>query len=277
MSTLTRATITDDTGAGTDGTVWNAAAYTALADAIDACPWTVVTTTSTGTQNNFAPGLVGHTIVRCNNASLLTINGLASGVSGQRVLFVNVGTSQVDLAHLAAATTAANRFITFAAVTTSLAGSAALTGGTAEFIYDGTTARWRMVTHEQGDDISYTPTLGGTGGTAIGNGTLAGTYAIQGKRVFFHIQLTLGTTTVIGTSMTFALPVTGDAFGAQGSHATSSDVSASQNYIGGILNSSTSVITVVTLAAPAASYATAVPFTWANTDFISINGWYFAA
>jgi hypothetical protein len=76
--------------------------------------WTTVTTTSTGTQNDFAPGLVGNTIVRCNNATLLTITGLAAGYDGQHVKFESIGAGQVDFPHQSASSSAANRQINFA-------------------------------------------------------------------------------------------------------------------------------------------------------------------
>lgn len=122
-------------------------------------PWTVVTTVSTGTQDNFAPGLSNNTILRCNNATALTIDGFASGVTGQHIYVVSVGAGQVNFAHQAAGSTAANRLINFA--TLGAAGAASgLTSlaagiGTAEFIYDGTTSRWRLVSHEQGDWIDF--------------------------------------------------------------------------------------------------------------------------
>lgn len=57
----------------------------------------------------------------------------------------------------------------------------------------------------------YTPTWGTLSGTApvIGNGTLAGRYQQIGKTVNFYAQITIGTTTVMGsvTSWTLSLPV----------------------------------------------------------------------
>jgi hypothetical protein len=118
--------------------------------------WTTITTTSTGTQNDFAPGLVGNTIVRCNNATLLTITGLAAGYDGQLVKFISVGAGQVDFPHQSASSAAANRQIN---VATSGNTSLAAGSGIAEYAYDATTARWRLTTHEQGAWIAFTPTL----------------------------------------------------------------------------------------------------------------------
>jgi hypothetical protein len=148
-------------------------------------PWAVITTTSTGTQNDFAPGLIGNTVVRCNNATLLTINGLSGGYDGQRIVLVSVGAGQVDLAHQAAGSSAANRFINFATSgTTSLAAGS----GTAEFVYDATTARWRLLEHEQGAWIAFTPTLSGTTQTY---GVQSGAYMLRGRTVSVSIYILL--------------------------------------------------------------------------------------
>ncbi len=116
--------------------------------------WKTITVTDTGTQNDYAPGLVGHTIVRCNNATLLTITGLSGGTSGQRVRFISVGAGQVDFAHQnTGSTSAADRLINFAT-----SGNTPLAAGvgTCEYEYDATTARWRLIQHEQGAPITRT-------------------------------------------------------------------------------------------------------------------------
>lgn len=113
--------------------------------------WTVVTSTSTGTLNDFAPGLVGNTVVRMNNATLATITGFSGGADGQRLIVESVGAGQVDFAYATSAaglvSAAANRLFNFA---TSGNTSEAAGVGTAEYVYDGTAARWRLVAHEQG-------------------------------------------------------------------------------------------------------------------------------
>lgn len=166
---------------------------------------TVITTTSTGTQNDFAPGLIGDTLVRCNNATLLTINGLSSGVDGQRVTFVSIGTGQVDFAHQAGGSTAGNRLINnvTSMVTSLFAGK-----GYATYQYDGATARWRLVNHEQGGMIAYTTTWAGfTSNPAIGNGTLSAKYLLRGSQVVVAINVTMGSTTTFGVGFwTFTTP-----------------------------------------------------------------------
>jgi hypothetical protein len=94
--------------------------------------------------------------------------------------------------------------------------------------YDATTARWRVVFHEQGAYIAYTPTWGNTGtANSLGNGTLLGEYWIRGKRVDFRIKLTWGSTTTAGSSVwTFTLPFTADATGVTGHSVVLFDSSA---------------------------------------------------
>jgi hypothetical protein len=121
----------------------------------------VVTVTATGTQNDYAPGLIGNTLLRCNNATLLTISGLTGGYDGQIVRIVSVGAGQVDLAPQNTSSTAANRFINFAGSSGTLASTSLAAGsGYAEYQYDATTARWRMIAHEQGAWITPTYAAG---------------------------------------------------------------------------------------------------------------------
>jgi len=67
----------------------------------------ITTITTTGTLNNYALGAVG--TLRCNNASLLTITGIAADVDGQLLVIESVGAGQVDLSHQDSGSTAANR------------------------------------------------------------------------------------------------------------------------------------------------------------------------
>lgn len=168
--------------------------------------WTPVTTTSTGTQNDFDPGSAlsagKNVLIYCNNASALTITGLnaAAAYDGQMVLLKGQNT-QVNLSNQSASSTAAYRLV-------NIAGSAD-TSFTAEghalYVYDATNTRWRLVTHEQGAWI--TPTYNGahftgTGGTwtvgatDVSTGTMK--YRLVGKTV--HVVFAILTTTVqVGT------------------------------------------------------------------------------
>lgn len=106
----------------------------------------VQTTTLVGAQNDVVL-TASVTELRLNNATLVTISGFAAGIDGQRVALISIGAGQVDLLPQSALSVAANRLINFATVgTTSLSAGS----GTALIEYDATTARWRLIAHEQG-------------------------------------------------------------------------------------------------------------------------------
>lgn len=164
--------LVEETAPGT-GTVWDKAHIASvILDPIDTAlttaggAATIQTTTSTGTQNNFAATAARRLVLRCNNATLLTLTGFAAGADGDVIDIISVGAGQVDLAHQNASSTAANRAINFAtsASTSLVAGS-----GTAQVIYDATTARWRMTAHYQGAWI--TPAYAAGDFTASGSMT----------------------------------------------------------------------------------------------------------
>lgn len=155
-TTLSRPTITDDNGTGTTGTVLDAAWLSNFEDRIDALFGGAAvfdlggalalgryTTTATGTQNNWdldtanSGTTVG--VLRCNNASALTINGITAP-STHRLLVIEAINSTVNLAHEAAGSTAANRVTTPTAATVAIP-----SGGYAFLLYDVTTARWRVL------------------------------------------------------------------------------------------------------------------------------------
>lgn len=140
---------------GNDGTRWFAGNYPltvsgslGMYNANDNVAGRIVQTiTSTGSQSNIALNS-GVSHLRCNNASLLTIQGISGFIADGQVLDItSIGTGQVDLAHENGSATAANRLLNKAtAMVTSLAAGV----GTARYVYDSTTARWRLVSHNQG-------------------------------------------------------------------------------------------------------------------------------
>ncbi len=93
-----------------------------------------VQTVAVGTQDDF--GFQNADSIIANNASALTLRGLAAGVSGQRVT-IWVINAQVNLAHQDTNSLAPNRIIT------TTAGTIALTRY-ADLEYDGVTVRWRV-------------------------------------------------------------------------------------------------------------------------------------
>ena len=164
------------------------------------------TTTSTGAQNDFAPSgitfVAGQTtVLRCNNASLLTIQGLAGGVDGAVLCIVSVGAAQVDLASQNVGSTAANRLINGVTGTVSLAAG----GGIARFLYDGTTARWRLLDHQQGGWIAVAFAAGNFTASGAMTWTVdagdqnAYAYLVDAAKKTMVLSVTLSTTTVGGT------------------------------------------------------------------------------
>lgn len=106
--------------------------------------WTVVDSTSTSSQNNWAPGLYGKTLVTWHGASDVAVTGLAGGVPGQVVVVRNTGTTIATFAHNSGSSSAGNKLLNSA---TSGATPIAA-GGYITYLYDGT--QWQIGGHEQG-------------------------------------------------------------------------------------------------------------------------------
>lgn len=214
VPTITRTAWTDDDGSGTTGTLINNAEKTTLYGQIDAVVAaedalmrpTVSTVTTTGNITALAlPTGSSNLVIYMNNATLATIQGIAAGITGQRLTIVSMGAGQVDLSHQDAAATAANRLINFATVgKTSLAAGI----GVAEYEYDVTTARWRLVSHAQGDWISYSGTSTITGWSSRTFSRIV--YMLVGRALMVSWYLT-GTSNA--TTTTFTLPYTSQATG----------------------------------------------------------------
>lgn len=215
---ITRTAWTDDSGAGTDGTIINNAAKTTLYDELDA-RWSELTTTSTGNQDNFVitSASIEADVLRCNNASLLTLRGIAAPASpakpGKKLIIVSVGAGQVDLSNQDTNSTAANRIITGhtnAATKISLAAGS----GRALLEYDDTTDRWRVVVHEQGAAIAVTHansnfTGAGTDAdwdVAAGDQTTF-TYRLRQRQL--HIECTVVSSTVANTPADLRVTIPG--------------------------------------------------------------------
>lgn len=234
---------------------------------------TVVTTTSTGTQTNFDPGIVGDTVILANNATALTINGFAPAIAqwdGQRITVISKGAGQVNFSHQVTST-AGNRLInTITTADTPLAAGF----GTAEYVYDATTARWRLVRHDQGAPIAYTPTWTASSvNPVLNNGSLSAIYFLRGTQVSVSIVLSLGNTTTIGTgNYSFSLPITATPTGQLFTYLVT-DASPAAFYTGiGQLG------TVTTITMPVTGGATlvgaGVPITWTTSDSLQISGTY---
>lgn len=164
-------------------------------------PDTVVTTTATGAQADFAPGLSGHTFLRCNNATDLTIAGFASGVNGQRLTIVSVGAGKVFLTHNGVNAIASSKLLN---AVTSVATPLAAGSGRAVYEFDSTSAGWRLISHIQGAPIAVTYASGnflvfsGGGTWTVDSGDqITFQYTIIDKMCL--VQVILDTTSISGT------------------------------------------------------------------------------
>jgi len=163
--------------------------------------------TTTGTETALAlPAGTGDLVLYLNNATLLTIQGIAAGLSGQRLTLISKGAGQVDLAHQHASASAANRLINF-----SLVGNTPLAAGrgAATYCYDAAAARWRLITHEQGAWI--TPAYAAGDFTANGAMTWTvdagdvGTYQYRLNGDTLTVQFAITLSSVGGTPNTSLL------------------------------------------------------------------------
>jgi hypothetical protein len=95
-----------------------------------------ISTATTGTIN--AQSTANAHIIRFTGAGLVTLNGMANGVAGKRVVVVNQTTLALQLGNEAAGASAANRL--------RFAGSASVSVDDAfEFVYDDVDSRWQLV------------------------------------------------------------------------------------------------------------------------------------
>jgi len=127
--------------------------------------------------------------------------------------------------------------------------------------------------------VSWTPTF--TNFT-LGNGTVDAKYKVIGKTVFFRMQLTLGTTSSMGTAPYFTNPVTSIDY-ADTLYQISFGIinnSGVASYQALIRFRSTSTISIAYLGATGATVSTAAgitstaPHTWKANDKISFQGFY---
>lgn len=150
----------------------------------------VQTTTATGATNNLAL-TTNVAMLRFNNATLITVSGFSAGVDGQVLDVESIGAGMVSFLHQSASSTSTGRMINFV---TSAATNLAAGVGTARFIYDGTTARWRMIAHVQGDWIVPAYASGdftsNTGTWTVQSGDRLGmAYYVEGRKITVTFQL----------------------------------------------------------------------------------------
>jgi hypothetical protein len=191
--------LVNDSGGNTDGTLIDKAQFQLL------LMGAVVASTSTGAQNNWAPGLDGHTLIEWAGASDAAFTGLATGTAGQIAMIRNTGTKVGTFASLSGSSSAANQFTNSA----TSAPTPIAPGGWITYRHDGT--NWKLVTHQQGALITPTYAAGTYTGSA-GSWTVdagdVGTYAykLDGRRLTVWFQLSTTTVASAGAGLNIALP-----------------------------------------------------------------------
>lgn len=167
---------------------------------------TTSTITTTGTQIALPiPSGSGPLAIFANNATLLTVQGIAAGIDGQELDLFSIGGGQVDLDNQSGSATGANRIINGVTGRISLAANA----GRVRLQYDGTTARWRVVLHEQGAWITPAFSAGDfTGSTqpwTVGGGDVTtSSYYLRGRLLTYRFYLGATTVTAGATALNIA-------------------------------------------------------------------------
>jgi hypothetical protein len=201
----------NDSGFGTDGTILDVALWNALGAAIDAAVGVastpgVVVVSATGTQTIAVTPQTRQ--IRCTNAALLTISALTGAVDGQSVTILANGSARVDIADGAGV---GDAVLTGTPYGISLApgGASPFCAGRATIMYDlSGSPRWRLIAHEQGAWLPYTPVWGNTGtANTVGASQFTGAYHLSGKTCRFRMQHTWGAGTVGGNAaFTYTFP-----------------------------------------------------------------------
>lgn len=130
--------------------------------------------------------------------------------------------------------------------------------------------------------FNYTPAwLSDSGSPTIGNGTLTGKFTLHGKLCTFRIKFVAGSTTTFGvSSWKFGFPIT--AFDITVNRGFSLAGYAEDNAVSGyainhgVMNTTNLMYLRYQTGTGGASSTVGVtaPFTWANTDFFDVSGYY---
>ena len=121
---------------------------------------------------------------------------------------------------------------------------------------------------------SFTPTISNF---TLGNATITAKYGQIGKIVNFYITITLGTTSVVGTSPVLTLPVT-KSTGQNGNIGSTTYYNGTNVYNGVVASGGNLLVFNASATYTVQNSVTATtPFTWAATNSLTINGTYEAA
>lgn len=127
---------------------------------------------------------------------------------------------------------------------------------------------------------TYTPTwTGSVSNPAIGNGTLVGRYQKVGRKIFFYIKMTAGTTTTFGSGYwIFTLPVTSASATMSNPRGFGVDSSDSNKQYPITIDMYSTTQLACKAGTTGGTYIfntnvdSAVPFTWAQSDTLEISG-----
>lgn len=265
-----RVPMVDDDGSGTTGTVLNNAWKSAFYDDIDVGLTGVVQLTSlTGFQSIAVTPLTCG--LRCMNASLLSIQNLPTGFDGQTITIVAYGAGQVDLVD---GTGQADGILTGFPGPASLApgGPSPFHNGRAILQWDSNILRWRLIHHEQGAWLPYTPVWGSTGtANTLGSGALTGAYRLQGRTCQFWMRHTWGAGTVGGSgAFTYSYP-----FAMRVGHESPAIAMFNDASIGaqaGVAKFFSGTSFVAYNVGATTGVSAGAPFVWTTGDYLAVSG-----
>ena len=124
---------------------------------------------------------------------------------------------------------------------------------------------------------AYTPTLTNL---TLGNGTVDAKYKQIGKTVFLFFKFTLGSTSSVGTSPQFSLPVTGRVTISYHMLANLQDTGTADNPGMVYITTTTAVFAAINVGgtyATTSNVTSTIPFTWTTNDTITTQFTYEAA
>jgi len=168
--------------------------------------FTVVTSTSTGAQNNWAPGVTGNTLIEWNGATTLAATGLSGGTAGVVVIIKNVTAAQVaTFAHDSGSSDADKQLQNL--ITSSPTPIAP--NGHITYQHDGTD--WKLVGHEQGQWIARahngTDFTASAGTWTVDAGDLTFfRYKVSGRQIFMHLEVIASDVSNAGTTLRVLIP-----------------------------------------------------------------------
>jgi hypothetical protein len=244
---------------------------------------------TTSLQSNYAPGLVGNTVLTNVASGVSYIDGFASGEAGQRLTIMNASANFLALIASSVSVSAAqNQLLNISAglpnSTLSLASGVTYlaTGGWAEYIYDASATKWRMISFDQGSWLgglaaAWLPTWTASGtAPVLGNGQLGNAWYLSGRTMHFAFFVLFGSTTTYGTGVwSFSLPSASPL----GLVCPVVLVMTAGNWSAtGLVAGGTSALTVIESHAGASpGIGPTTPATWASGNALVIQGEYVTA